>query len=110
MYEVEIYQLLVTDLKTLQQYRQDLVVAKFYSGLDSSLLTHMRGQILAGDSVPSLTTYSRGRRVFVGSISTIQIFASNDRSALFSGRGRGHGRRRDRDSGQGRRGRDLGSD
>lgn len=54
--ELEVYQLLVTDLNTLRRYRQNPVVAKFLVGLNSSLLTQVKGHILTGDSVPSLTT------------------------------------------------------
>lgn len=42
------------------EYRQDLINSKFVSDLDSPLPTLVQGQIIAGESVPSLTaTYSK---------------------------------------------------
>jgi len=50
----------VTDAATLRGYRQDLAVSKFLCGLSPTLRSHLRGQVLGGDSIPSLTvTFSR---------------------------------------------------
>jgi len=50
----------VIDATKLRGYRQDLVVLKFLSSLSSSLRSRVRGQILGGDSIPTLTvTFSR---------------------------------------------------
>lgn len=63
----------------------------------------MRGQILARDSISSLTmTYSRVRLSTGSTTSTIPAITSNDHSAIFYGRGRGRGRGRGLDSGGGR--------
>lgn len=91
--ELDVYQYLVTDLKTLRKYLQDLAIAKF---LFSLRLTLMRGQILAGDGVSSLIAmYSR---VFYVSTGSALSPISNNKSALFSGRGRSSSRGHDRGS------------
>jgi len=60
------YQPLVLDLKVLQQYCEEVVVAKFLPVLDTSLGNQIRKQMLGGNTVPSLsTTLSRVRRVFM---------------------------------------------
>jgi len=44
----------ILDLKVLQRYRDELVVTKFFSELDTSLSNQVREQILSGDTVPYL--------------------------------------------------------
>ena len=57
--ELETHQPSVTDAATLREYRQDLTVSKFLSGLSPTLQSQVRGQIL-GDNIPTLTaTFSR---------------------------------------------------
>jgi len=58
--ELEMHQPSVTDAATLRGYRQNLAVSKFLSGLSPTLRSQMQGQILGGDSIPTLTsTFSR---------------------------------------------------
>ena len=65
--ELEIHQPSVTDAATLSTYRQDLAVSKFLSGLSPTLQSQVRGQILGGDSIPTLTAiFSRVMRVSTG--------------------------------------------
>ena len=60
----------------------------------------MRGQILGGDSIPTLTvTFSRVMRV--STRAGVSFVLSMDQSAIYSGRGRGHGRGRDFGRGHG---------
>jgi len=54
--DLDFYQSLELDLKVLQRYHNELVVAKFLSGLDTSLGNQLRGHIPRGDTVPSLST------------------------------------------------------
>ena len=62
--EFEMHQPSVTDAVTLKGYRQDLTVSKFLSGLTPTLQSQVRGQILGGDSILTLTvTFSRVMRV-----------------------------------------------
>jgi len=52
----------------------------------------VRGQILGGDSIPTLTaTFSRVMQVSTGA--NVSSASSMDLSAMYSGRGRGRGRR-----------------
>ena len=53
--ELEMHQSAVTDATTMRGYRQDLLVSKFLFGLSPSLRSQMRGQILGGDNIPTLT-------------------------------------------------------
>jgi len=65
--ELEIHQLSVTDAATLRGYNQDLAVSKFLSDLSPTLRSQVRGQILRGDSILSLTViFSRVMRVSTG--------------------------------------------
>ena len=58
--ELEMHQPVVTDAATLRGYYQDLAVLKFISGLSPTLRSQVRGQILGGDSILTLTvTFSR---------------------------------------------------
>lgn len=52
--ELDIHQPSVTDLKTLREY-SNLVMVKFLSYIDSSVLVQVRRQILVGDYVPLFT-------------------------------------------------------
>jgi len=62
--KLDIYQPLVLDLKVLQQYHDGLAVTGFLFGLDTFLGNQVRGKILSGDRVSSLsTTLSRVHRV-----------------------------------------------
>jgi len=47
--ELEMHQPAVTDVATLWEYRQDLAVSKFLSGLNSTLRSQVQGQILGGE-------------------------------------------------------------
>ena len=82
------------------EYRDELVVAKFLSALKPELASQVRGHILSGDTIPSLTTaFSRVLRIATGT-----PIVHNDQSALATygcGRDtkRGRGRGRGRDSG-----------
>ena len=40
----------------MREYREELAVVKFLSALRPELASHVRGHILGGDTVPSLTT------------------------------------------------------
>ena len=53
--ELDLYHPLILDLKVLQQYHDELAMAKFLSGLDTSLGNQIRRQILGGDTIPPLT-------------------------------------------------------
>lgn len=89
----------IETISSTSQNRQYLTVAKFLSGLDSSLLIQVQGKILASDSVPSLTIYSRILCISTGStILTTPLPISRDNFALFSGLRQGRGRGRSHDS------------
>jgi len=65
--ELEMHQSSVTNATTLRGYRQDLAVSKFLSDLTLTLRSQVRGQILGGNSIPTLTfTFSRVMRVSTG--------------------------------------------
>ncbi|XP_020261846.1 uncharacterized protein LOC109837879 [Asparagus officinalis] len=103
--ELEMHQPTVSDAATLLGYRRDLAVSKFLSGLHPNLQSQVRGQILGGDTIPSLTaTFSRVMQVSTGVSSDTSAPSppSVDQSAMFSSRGRGRGRGRGRDSVGGR--------
>ena len=55
--ELDVHQPHVTDLQVLKRYREDLATSNFLSGLDPSLVTQIRGQILGGDIVPFLSIF-----------------------------------------------------
>ncbi|XP_020252608.1 uncharacterized protein LOC109829921 [Asparagus officinalis] len=102
--ELEMHQPAVADAATLLGYRRDLAVSKFLSGLHPNLQSQVRGQILGGDSIPSLTaTFSRVMQVSTGVSSDTSAPSppSVDQSAMFSSRGRGRGRGRDSLGGRG---------
>ena len=62
-------------MKVLQRYCDELVVVKFLSRQNTSLGNQVRGQILGGDTVPSLfTTLSRVHRVFIEGNSSSSVF------------------------------------
>jgi len=62
--ELEMHQPIITDAVTLRGYRQDLAVLKYLSGLSPTLISQVRGHILGGDSILTLTiTFSRVLRV-----------------------------------------------
>ena len=85
------HQSVVTNAATLRVYRQDLAVSKFLSGLNPTLRSQVRGQILGGDSILALTaTFSRVMRVSTGSETSSA--SSIKQSAMISGRGVGRGR------------------
>jgi len=88
--ELEMHQLSITYTVTLRGYRQDLAMSKFLSGLSPTLLSQVRGQILEGDSIPTLTvTFSRVMRISIGA--DVSSTPSIEQSAMVSGRGRGRG-------------------
>jgi len=73
--ELEMHQPIITVVATLRGYRQDLAVSKFISGLSPTLRSQVRGQILGGDSIPTLTaTFSRVMRVSTGSDVSSALF------------------------------------
>ncbi|XP_020260332.1 uncharacterized protein LOC109836748 isoform X2 [Asparagus officinalis] len=103
--ELEMHQPAVADAATLLGYRRDLAVSKFLSGLNSNLQSQVRGQILGGDTIPSLTAiFFRVMQVSTGvtSDTTTPSPPTMDQSVMFSNRGKGRGRGRGRDSGGGR--------
>ena len=66
--DLEMHQL-VTDATILTEYRQDLAVSKFLSGLSPSLRSHLRVQILSGDIIPTLNAaFSRVMRACTGAV------------------------------------------
>jgi len=88
---LKMYQPVVTDAATLRGYRQDLVLLKFLSGLSPILQSHVRGQILGGDSILMLTaTFSRVMRVSTGS--DVSSALSIEQSVMISRHGRGRAR------------------
>ena len=56
--ELEMHQLVITDAVTMRGYHQDLTVSNLLSGLSPSLCSQVRGQILGGDSILTLTALS----------------------------------------------------
>ena len=71
----------VTDAATLREYRQDLAVSKFLSGLSHTLRSQVWGQTLGGESILTLTaTFSRVMRVSNGS--DISFASSIEQSAM----------------------------
>lgn len=52
--KLDLHQLLVFDLKVLQQCRDELLMAKFLAGLDAPLITQVPAQILGSEMIPSL--------------------------------------------------------
>jgi len=88
--ESKMHQPSVTNAATLRGYRQDLAVSKFLSGLSPTLRSQVRGQILGGDSIPTLTaTFSRVMRVSIGADVSSAHFI--EQSVMVSGRGRDRG-------------------
>ena len=58
---------LVLDVTVMQEYQEELAIAKFLSALRPELASQVRGHILGGDTVPSLTTaFSRVLRIATG--------------------------------------------
>jgi len=53
--ELKMHQPVVIDAATFREYNQDLIVSKFLSGLSPSLWSHVLGQILGEDNIPTLT-------------------------------------------------------
>jgi len=49
--ELEMHQPAVNDAATLREYRQDLAVSKFLSGLSPILRSQVRDQVLGGDGI-----------------------------------------------------------
>jgi len=73
-------------------------VSKFLSGLSPTLRSQMRGQILGGDSILTLTAiFSRVTHVSTGA--DVSSTLSIDESTIYSIRGRGRGRGHDHDFG-----------
>jgi len=95
--ELEMHQSVVTNAATLRGYCLDLAVSKFLSSLSPTLRSQVQGQILRGDSIPTLTaTFSKVMRVSiefaVSSAPSIEQFAmifGRDPDRDFGGRGRG---------------------
>jgi len=85
----------VTDAATLRGYRQDLAVSKFLSSLNPSLRSQVRGQIMEGDNIHTLTaTFSRVMHISVGA--DVTTAPSIEQSAMAFG----HGKDRDYDRGR----------
>ena len=100
--DLEMHQPAITDATTLRGYRQDLAMSKFLSGLSPTLKSQLRGHILRGDSIPTLTiTFSRVMCVSTGA--NVSSASSIDQSFMYSrrGRGRDHGRGQDFGGGRG---------
>ena len=92
--ELEMHRTAVTDVVTLRGYFQDLTVSKFLSDLSLTLRSQIRGQILGGNSILTLTTtFSRVMWVLIGA----DVFSalSIEQSVMVSERGRGRCRSRD---------------
>jgi len=82
------YQPDVTDAATLREYCQDLTVSKYMSGLSPSLRSQVRGQILGGDSIITLTVnFSRVMRI--STRADVSYAPSIEQSVMIFGRGRG---------------------
>ena len=65
--EVDLYQPPTTDLVTLKRYRPELYASIYLSGLRPSIVSRLRGSLLSGDHVPSITTiFSAALRVTTG--------------------------------------------
>ena len=65
--EVDLYQPPTTDLVTLKRYRAELYAGIYLSGLRPSIASQIRGSLLSGDHVPSITTiFSASLRVTTG--------------------------------------------
>ena len=65
--EVDLYQPPTTDLVTLKRYRAKLYAGIYLSGLLPSIASQLRGSLLSGDHVPSITTiFSAALRVMTG--------------------------------------------
>ena len=92
--ELEVYQPLVPDVIVMQEYREELVMPKSLFALKPELASQAWGQILGGDTVPSLTiAFSH-----VLCIATSTPIVHNDQSTLATygcRRDTGHGRGRD---------------
>ena len=66
-----------------QRYRDELEMAKLFPGLDISLGNEIRGQILGGDTVPSLSTIlSRVCCVFMGDDSSSGVSSNIENFAM----------------------------
>ena len=55
MQELSLYQPSTTDLCTLEQYREELIAGVYLSGLRSSIVSQIRGQVFSGTHVPDMT-------------------------------------------------------
>jgi len=83
-------------------YRQDLAVSKFLSDWSPSLRSQVRGQMLEGDNIPTLTTtFSRVMCVSTGANLTTTPSIEQFAMASKCGRGSGRSRRRDCEGGHG---------
>ncbi|GAV77240.1 UBN2_3 domain-containing protein [Cephalotus follicularis] len=84
--ELNVFQPLTNDIDKLKAHRNEFLVSKFLAGLDPDL-QKLKGHILAGETVPSLTdTFSQLQRVAY----PMQHESSpKDNSAFTIGRGRG---------------------
>ena len=77
--EVNLYQPPTIDLVTLKRYRAELCVSIYLSGLRPSIASQLRGSLLFGDHVPSITTiFSAALRVTTGMPSPPLPFAPGD--------------------------------
>ena len=92
--ELEMHQPSVTDEATLRGYRQDLAISKFLSGLNPTLRSWVRGQILGGDSILTLTA-NFSRVMWVSTGADVSSALSIEQSAMVSRRSKGRGRDRD---------------
>ena len=81
----------VIDVATLWEYRQDLAVSKFLSGMHLSLRSQVRGHILGRDNISILTaTFSGVMCISAGAVVLLPHLQSVMSSGC--GRTRDHGR------------------
>jgi len=97
--KLDVHQPLVTDLWMLKRYCEGQAMSKFLSGLDPSLVTHIRSHILDGNNVPSLSTaYSKVLHVSTGFKPTAGHISHIEHSAMIARHDRGRGRGHEHDS------------
>lgn len=65
--ELKVYQPFVADITKMREYREEFAIAKFLSALKSKIASQIHDAILAGDTIPLLsTTLSRVLRISIG--------------------------------------------
>ncbi|XP_042494961.1 uncharacterized protein LOC122074167 [Macadamia integrifolia] len=86
--EFNVHQTLSADIEKLKAQRNEFFLSKFLAGLHTDLKS-AKGHLLAGETIPTLDTYSRFQRI--GSSSKPDS-THKDTPAFSACRGRGHGR------------------